>query len=335
MKKSLLVPAALILSATPALAMGPPIKEGEVRVIERYDAAFGELPEGVAVSRNGDIYVTLAGSGELREIDRKTKVGTTLANFDVGFGFLLGMAFDDDELYVVLASFVDETSGVWHVDDMGNTERVVAFPGSAFPNDLTFDTEGNLFITESIGGAVYRVEADELDDYAGIPITPTLWVQDDLLVGDVEVSPVPFPIGANGIAYDDENALVLVANSQDPRIVEIEDNGGQAGMLAVVAEGEYLRGADGIALGKSGDLYVVANFSSTVLRLDPWDASYEILADGSDGLVFPSTLAFGQWGPDKRSVFIANFGFGAGPQAPVGLIQLGVGEKGEKHPAGK
>ncbi|MEZ4308658.1 MAG: hypothetical protein R3F14_11490 [Polyangiaceae bacterium] len=316
--KKLLLPLILLMS-TPAFA-------AEVDVVESYDASVGELPEGVAVGPDGDIYVTLAGTGELRRLDRATYAGETLATFDVGAGFLLGMAFDGPDLYVALASFVEETSGVWRVYPDGSTERVVPFSAGEFPNDLTFDTAGNMYVTESIAGAVYKVPAGSWER--------ELWVQDAALVGDVNVSPVPFPIGANGIAYDDEVGSVLVANSQVPAVIEIQDDGGVAGALSVVAAGEHLRGADGIAIDKNGDVIVVSNFNSAVLRVARDTGDAETLAGPEDGLVFPSTAAFGQFGPDKRSLFVANFGFGAGPSAPVSVLKIAVGEKSEKHPAG-
>jgi sugar lactone lactonase YvrE len=318
-KKLLLVPFALMISA-PALA-------AEVSVIESYDAAIGELPEGVAVGPNGDIYVTIAPTGELRKLHRRTYQGGTFASFDPGFGFLLGMAFDGPDLYVVLASFVDATSGVWRVDPNGSKTRVVAFSGSEFPNDVTFDGSGNMYVTESISGSVYRIPAGTT--------SRELWIQDPLLFGDVSQSPVPFPIGANGLAYDDETDTLLVANSQSPRIVEIEDVGGYAGAVSVLAEGEHLRGADGISIDKNGDVIVVSNFNSTVLHLDRATGDATELATSADGLVFPATAAFGQFGPDKRSLFITNFGFGAGPTAPVGLLKLEYGEKSEKIPTGR
>ena len=296
----------------------------EVEVIESYDASVGELPEGVAVSPSGDIYVTLAATGELRRLDRKTYEGETLANFDVGGGFLLGMAFDDDELYVVVGSFDANTCGVWHVDDDGTKTRVVAFGANEFPNDITFDDEGNMFVTESISGSVYRVEQGSN--------VRELFIQDPLLVGDVAVSPVPFPIGVNGITYDDEADIVLVANSQVPAVIEIDDNCGVAGNISVLSAGENLRGADGLALDKWGDVIVVSNFNSTVSVIDRDTGVADIIADGSDGLVFPSTVAFGRRGCDKRSLFVANFGFGAGPDAPVGVLKIEYGEKGEKNP---
>lgn len=317
--KKLFLPLVLLFSS-PALA-------AEVEVVESYDASAGELPEGVAVGPNGDIYVTLAGTGELRHLDRRTYAGETLTTFDVGAGFLLGMAFDDDRLHVVLGSFDGATAGVWRVYPDGSKVRVVPFGGDEFPNDLTFDTDGNMYVTESISGSVYKVPA------GGGP--RELWIQDPLLVGDVNYSPVPFPIGANGITYDDEEGVVLVANSQVPSVVEIEDNCGQAGAVSVLASGEHLRGADGLALDKHGDVIVVSNFNSAVLRLDRCSGAAETLADASDGLVFPSTAAFGRFGKDKKSLFVANFGFGAGPAAPVSLLKIEVGVKGESHPAGK
>lgn len=294
-------------------------------VVESYNAAIGQLPEGVAVASNGDIYVTLAGTGELRRIDARTRVGSTFAQFDVGAGFLLGMAFRGDDLYVALASFVPETSGVWRVRKNGTKSRVVELQG--FPNDLTFDKQGNMYITESISGSIYKVARNSS--------TPQLWLQAPELLGDIAVSPVPFPIGVNGITYDDDSDSVIVANSQVPAIIEIEDDCGQAGALSIIASGEHLRGADGVALDDDGDVYVVSNFNSTLSEIDRSSGAQQIIADGGDGLVFPSTLAFGQRGSDKKSVFVANFGFGAGPTAPVSVLRFYVGEKGEKFPAGK
>ncbi len=312
-----LAPLALSLAASTAFAS---------EVVESYDASTGELPEGVAVSPAGDIYVTLAGTGELRRLDGKTYAGETLANLPVGGGFLLGMAFDQDELYVALASFDATTSGIWQVEDDGTTQRVVVFGADEFPNDLTFDDKGNMFITESISGSVYRVPVGSTER--------ELFIQDPLLVGDVAVSPVPFPIGANGIVYDDQADVVLVANSQVPGVIEIEDDCGVAGAVSVLSAGENLRGADGLSIDKRGDIIVVSNFNSTVSVIDRDTGAAEIIADGSDGLLFPSTVAFGQRGPDKRSLFVANFGFGAGPDAPVSILKIEYGEKSEKNPAG-
>lgn len=296
-------------------------------MIESYNAALGQLPEGVAVSPHGDIFVGLAGTGQIRQLDRKTYAGEVLTSLPIGGGFLLGLAFEGDDLYAVVASFDAATCGVWAVEEDGSASRVVAFGANEFPNDLTFDADGNLFITESISGSVYGVEAGST--------SRSLFVQDALLVGDINQSPVPFPIGANGITYDDDTQSVLVVNSQVPALIEIDDLDGEAGALSVIAAGEHLRGGDGLSLDENGDVILVSNHNSTVSRIDRDNGNATVLADADDGLVFPSTAAFGQHGTDKRSLFIANFGFGAGPSAPVGLLKLKMSTKGEKEPAGK
>jgi hypothetical protein len=78
----------------------------------------------------------------------------------------------------------------------------------------------------------------------------------------------------------------------------------------------------------------VSNFNSTLSRVDRQSGQATVLADASDGLVFPATVAFGQRGGDKKAVFVTNFGFGAGVDAPVSLLRIEVGEKSEKYPAG-
>jgi sugar lactone lactonase YvrE len=296
-----------------------------VEIIESYNAAIGELPEGVAVAPNGDLYVTLAGTGELRRIDAHTGVGESFAQLDVGGGFMLGMAFRGDDLYVALASFVPETSGIWRIYEDGSAARVVDIQG--FPNDLTFDKAGNMYVTESISGSIYKVAHNST--------TPQLWLQDSRFLGDINVSPVPFPIGINGITYDDNTNSVIIANSQVPAIIEIKDHCGQPGSVSIIAAGEHLRGADGVALDREGDIYVGSNFNSTLLEVDRRHGTTRLVADASDGLVFPSTVAFGRHGNDKKSVYVANFGFGAGDDAPVGVLRIYVGEKGEKFSAGK
>ncbi len=311
----------------PLFFMGLSSFAADITVVESYNAAAGELPEGVAVSPAGDVFVSIAPTGELRRIDRHTGEGSTFATLPVGGGFLLGMAFNGDDLYVVNGSFDAETCGVWSVSATGETTRVVAFGANEFPNDLTFDADGNLFITESIAGAVWRVPAGST--------TRSLFVQDALLFGDVSQSPVPFPIGANGIVYDDDTSSILVANSQVPAVVEIDDNGGVSGDIQVLVSGEEYRGADGLTLDRNGNVIVISNFNSTVLYVERDTGTTTVLADSSDGLVFPATAAFGQAGFDKHSIFITNFGFGAGPDAPVGLLRLEVGVKSEKVPQGR
>lgn len=281
-----------------------------VQTVFSLDPNLGQNPEGVAVDHKGNVFLTVAPTGDLLKRDKKGNL-TTHAHFDRGAGFLLGMTVDKaDNVYVVLGSFDPATEGVWKVTPSGATSHIASIHG--FPNDVAIDKKGeHLYVTESIGGAVYRVDLDTNN--------VELWYQDALLVGDINVSPVPFPIGANGIAYDDDS--VIVANSQVPRLVRIPlEDGGFAGDASVILEDEILAGADGIALDVHHDIYVAVNKQDLLLRVSGDGDFVEVLADESDGLDFPSTVAFGQGPAGKKNLYISNFALFSGPTGHPGLL---------------
>ncbi len=284
-----------------------------------FDPNLGENPEGVATDVYGNVFVTLAPTGEMLKVDSEGEVSTH-ATFDPGAGFLLGMTTDwPGNVYVALASFTPETCGVWKVDPEGNSERIAAFGADTFPNDLVFGTHGKLYITESIGGSVYRydTQTDELEE----------WLTDPLLAGDIEVSPVPFPIGANGIAY--RNGRVIVANSQRSRLVGIDvQHNGEPGDIDVIAEDELLFGADGIALDVAGRIYVAVNEQNTLLRVKK-NGNIQVLRDAADGLDFPATIAFGKTPGHFNDLYITNFALFSGFEGYPALLVTKVGAVGQ------
>lgn len=297
---------ALALTAVVPVA----VADGVVHTLISLDPNLGQNPEGVAVDGKGNVFLSVAPTGDLLRRDKQGVV-TTHAHFNPGAGFLLGMTVDKkDNVYVALGSFDPATEGVWKVTPAGATSKIAAIHG--FPNDIAIDHAGkNLYVTESIGGAVYRVELASGDT--------ELWYQDALLVGDIDVSPVPFPIGANGIAHDGDS--VIVANSQVPRLVRIPiECDGFAGDGEVILEDEILMGADGIALDVHRDIYVAVNKQDLLLRVSGDGEMIDIVADESDGLDFPSTIAFGQGPAGKKNLYISNFALFSGPTGHPGLL---------------
>jgi len=316
---STLAALALTFTALPnAIASGV----GEVEEILSLNPAFGQFPEGVAVDKKGDVFVTVAPTGEVKKIDKKGAVSTH-TTFDTSGGFLLGMTVDkDDNVYVALASFNPATEGIHKITPSGQVSLVANVPG--FPNDLTIDDKGqNLYVTESIGGAVYKIALASGE--------AQLWLQDPLLEGDIEVSPVPFPIGVNGIAMD-KGSLVL-SNSQQPRLVRVAiSGGGDPGDPEVILEDPILMGADGVALDVKRDIYVAVNQQNLLLKVSPDGADVDVLADASDGLDFPATVAFGQGPAGKKNLFITNFALFTGETAAPGLLRVDVGVPGRSVP---
>lgn len=310
---------ALTLTAAPS-AVADAV--GEIDLVLDLDPTVGENPEGVAVDKQGNIYVSIAPTGEVKKIDKHGDVSTHAA-FNPGFGFVLGLTTDKhNNLYVALASFDPATEGVHRVTPQGAVSRVAHIAG--FPNDLVFDAGGkHLYVTESIGGAVHRIEL------ASGAVAQ--WYADPLLAGDIDVSPVPFPIGANGIAFDRDS--LIVANSQQPRLVRIPiEKNGSAGAAEIILEDPILAGADGIALDVKRDIYVGVNQQNLLVKVSPDGSDIDILADASDGLDFPSTVAFGRGPAGKKDLYIVNFALFSGPAGSPGLLRLDVGVPGSATP---
>jgi len=310
---------ALTLTAVPS-AVADAV--GEIDLVLALDPAVGEFPEGVAVDKQGNIFVSVAPTGEVKKIDKHGAVSSHAA-FNPGVGFVLGLTTDKhNNLYVALASFDPATEGVHRVTPQGAVTRVAHIAG--FPNDLVFDGSGkHLYVTESIGGAVHRIEI------ASGAVEP--WFVSPLLAGDLEVSPVPFPIGANGIAFDRDS--LIVANSQQPRLVRVPiAKNGSAGAPEIILEDPILAGADGIALDVKRDIYVGVNQQHLLVKVSPDGSDIDILADASDGLDFPSTVAFGRGPAGKKDLYIVNFALFSGPTASPGLLRLDVGVPGSATP---
>jgi sugar lactone lactonase YvrE len=315
---------------TPNVALAWDENDESVTEVVSFDPSLGQFPEGVTTDYFGNVFVTIAPTGELLKINPQGAV-STLATFDPGAGFLLGMTTDwYGNVYVALASFVPATHGLWRVSPEGVTDFVAPFPTDpgSFPNDIIGDWYGNLYITDSIGGAIYKYDTQDE--------TLELWFQDPLLAGDIEVSPVPFPIGANGIAYDHDS--LIVSNSQRSRLVRIEiedecddddddDEGGAADDVEVIVEDDLLFGADGIALDIFSNIYVAVNEQNTLLRVSP-DGDIEVLRDAADGLDFPATIAFGRTPWTFTDLYITNFALFTGETANPALLKTNVGAPG-------
>lgn len=312
---------ALLFSLGSDVATAGPLPEGQLETVVLYDPAIGELPEGIAVDKVGNLFVTLAPLGQIRKIapDGSESVFATLDPF-ITFPAVgaIGLAVDaPGNVYACLMSGNPETHGVWRISRDGYTQN--RLPGTEqilFPNALAFDKVGNLYVTDLIMGAVWRIPPHGMAE---------VWVQDALLLGDGSLG-LGLPLGANGIVY--RHGEVLVANTEGARIVRIPVlSDGTAGALEVVVEDWILYTIDGIALDVHGDIYAVTG-AGMLLRISFDGGSIEVLATAADGLDEPASLAFGTGKGNRKSIYFTNFAFlqngGAGPS----VMKIGVGVPG-------
>jgi sugar lactone lactonase YvrE len=274
--------------------------DGQIEVVKQYNASEGELPEGIAVDKKGNLYVSLGAPSPLSNFAQIRKISpdgseTVLVEFEDPAA--AGLAVDaPGNVYYAHFSFNPDTHGVYRVTGDGATERLPGTVATLLPNALAFDKVGNLYVSDSWLGAIWRIPRGG---------SAELWLQHELLEGLGQIPGYP-PIGANGIAY--RHGSLYVANTEKGLIARVPIlTGGDAGDPQIVAEDPGLYGLDGIALDVHGNIYAALVLQSKLVRIDPADGEFTTLLTADDGLDEPASLAFGTGKGDRQSVFVTNY----------------------------
>jgi sugar lactone lactonase YvrE len=331
MKRSALVVIAVLalvaVVGPPSIADSPDDEDATVQVLRTYDADANELPEGIAIDKDGNIYLTMTFIGELRRVDPDGSEHL-VATLPTGNGFgPTGLAVDEDgNVYAAVVTFDPATQGVYRVTPEGEAERLPGSEAIGFPNGLAFGDDDELYVTDTNGGAVWRIPDGG---------SAELWIQDPLLAGD-DSAPLPFPVGANGITYDDGTVFVTNTELGSVVTIDVDDDDGTAEDPEVLFQDPALGGADGITIDEEGNLYVAVITQSTIVEIDEDGDDWDVIADGSDGLDFASSLVFGQGHRDDETLYFVNFStgpfFGGVRTHGPALLSLEVGEEGRPQP---
>ena len=296
-------------------------------VLDRNAAiAFATLPDGVrfpegiaADPATGDIFVATFDVGpNPNKLMRFSKNGQLSAIRDFGGTPLLGLDFDAvrGKLYILnfgtskvqrIAANFDATTAVEDVATLpsigapgprtvGNPDGsndTITFGSGGFPapNAMTLSRDGNLYVSDSFQGAIYRI-----DNVAGCakPCAVTTAAHDPLLA----TAGFP-PFGANGIALDSSETALFIANTGDNRILKMN-----LATKAISVFTESVHGADGVTFDDSGRLWVAANQGDQIVALNENGRVVAKLGefqginrDGTpSGLLFPaSPVIVGGW----------------------------------------
>ena len=160
--------------------------------------------------------------------------------------------------------------------------QFASLPDAGIPNGVAFDRVGNLYVTDSAKGIVWRVTQNGAVER---------WLDDPVLRG---MTPAPSPfgqVGANGLDFD-QLGVLHVAVTDFGRIVRIPVTAdGRAGVPSIWVEDDDLVGADGIAFDLEGNLLVAANRLDQLVRVTPTGV-INVIGTSADGLDFPSDVAF-------------------------------------------
>jgi len=249
-------------------------------------------PEGIAIEpRSGDVYVTGfnptgAGAGQIyvfdddgRFIRTITVTGSTSA--------LLGLDFHPTTHALLVLDI--GAGNVLDVDPRTGVATTIMSAGpSAGLNALTFDRVGNIYVSASFSGVIFRTGPH------GGPAT--IWKSDPLLT----TTGFP-PFGANGLDFNSDESALFVANTGNDTVVRIAKNGDVAGAATVFTNS--INGADGLFLDEHDNVWVCANQSDEIVVVDKTGKAisklgdFDGLRDGSPvGLLFPASLVrHGDW----------------------------------------
>jgi sugar lactone lactonase YvrE len=291
----------------------------KVETVKKFNPSKSQLPEGIALDTQGNIYVGFYPTGQIWKITPNGDE-SVFATLDVGSsgGGMVGFELDqEDNLYVCDATFETATHGIWKVDQNGMPTLFAKLDPTGFPNDLVFDKAGNLFVTDSYLGEIWKVSpSGEVE----------AWLLDRLL------DPL-FAYGANGIEFD--RGDLFVANTDQGSIVRIRmGRKGGPPHAELFVQSPVLVGADGISFDRHHNLYATVDYQNLLVAIDSQGQiqsmqTIQTLAAAGAGLDFPADTAFGQSHGQRTFLFWTNGGYNFNKPS---VQKVNVGDPGEPLP---
>ncbi len=294
------------------------------------DPSQGQLPESITTDEDGNLYISI-GTG----IGRISPTGalSSFAALPVPAGtFTSGLKFGPDgHLYAATAGFTPDpaVAFVWRISpDGGEVEEYAELDPNGFPNDLAFDDDGNLYVTDPFLAQIWKI-----DECGGAEV----WLSDPLLAANY-ASPylLVAPFGVDGIAFDKHHENLYVGNLDYGRILKIEVDDGEPGDVDVFFEDiDLIGGVDGIAFDNKETLYLAVHGQDRIVTIDK-KGKAKVVAQGGP-LQQPSSLVFGATKKSEKTLYIANFsilaalGVKPGPPTPA-VLTLPVKQKGLSLP---
>lgn len=252
--------------------------------------ALDSHPEGIAFDQGRAVYyVSSARLGSVGKVTPKGAYTVLLADSTLKSTYGLKIHPDGKRLFVCVgdANYSKYTNPATRTKmarlisiDLASGKKLSdvnlagLISGKHFPNDLAFDAQNNIYITDSFAGAVYRV---------------TPGGQASVFAKDAKF--ITQGVGINGIVYHPDGYLI-VDNSAKGQLYKIDIK--NPANVQRIAVDQYFIGADGLLLNDNNTLTMVVNGGSDkiykLVSSDNW-ASAAITASTvtADRFTYPST----------------------------------------------
>jgi hypothetical protein len=261
----------------------------------------GEFFESIGFDDQGNMYLSLATTGEIRKV-ASDGTQTTLAMLPSGEfnlrtfeGILATLVIDPEGfLYAAVGASDPKNKGVWQVAPDGKSRLWAQLPPDAFPNGITLDKQGDLFVADSGLDLVWRIPHDTRK--------AERWIVHDLLgAGGNKFLP-----GPNGLKFWKSDLYVAVTNTRNVVRIPVGPDG-SAGEPSIYVEGIP---ADDFAFDAEGNVYLTTHFFNTIIRVTP-EGDRAIIVTADQGVVGPTAVAFGSVPGEEDKLFvITDGGFG-------------------------
>jgi len=146
--------------------------------------------------------------------------------------------------------------------------------GEHFANDLAFDPQGNIYVTDSYSQVIYKI------DNKG---KASVFAESELFKGE--------NVGLNGIAFHPQGFL-LVADTRAGALYKVDVRDPKK--ISKVAVKQFFPGVDAILLDDQQNLILVQNLANLIFKLsstDGWQNAEIVAATGADDrFAFPSAV---------------------------------------------
>jgi sugar lactone lactonase YvrE len=256
----------------------------------------GEIPESVTTDHRGDLYISQGNQILQRSARGELRVWATLPLPIYALGVKVG---PDGCVYNASTSLSDVAGAfVWRSCEPNSIAVYAELDPAGGPNDLAFDSRGNLFVTDPVLGRVWKVRSDGAVE---------IFVEHALLRGDPTAPALLFrAMGVNGIALDERERYLYLSNTDAGSILRVNLYG-SAAVPSLFVQSELLRGADGIAFDRAGVLFVAVNASDGLVTVGR-RGEVRLVATGAP-LDSPSSVAFGAMHSDRHVLYVMSSAF--------------------------
>ena len=219
------------------------------------------LPESAVYDAEKDaLYVSNYYDGGGREFISKVTLDGKIEELKWVTGLYLptGLAIYKDKLYAV------ERANLVEIDkESGQVVKKYPVPGPTFPNDITFDNEGNGYLSDSDGNKIFIFRDGEIK----------VWLQ----TKDI--------IAPNGVLYD--SGRLLVGCSGDGCLKAVDMATQEVTTIVSLGRGAFM---DGITPDGQGN-YIISDFNGRVFRVTPGGEKTLLINSNASGL-YTADLVF-------------------------------------------